>query len=131
MTRYGLLLSIAFGLGITSDGVPAQPRTPEKAKGETIDSTNSALLSPKKQALIRAFVGQVERMTKGEVKLIKADESFAVGAPIPGSVELFALPQDGFGDVPSVTSYRFFLATNGIVVVDPDTRQVVQIIQAP
>jgi hypothetical protein len=131
MTQYAGLLCAAFGLGLLGDSVIAQPRPPARAKVETIDSTNSTLLSSQKQALIRSYVGQVERMTKGEVKLTKADESFTVGAPIPSSVELFAMPQDGFGDVPSVTSYRFFLAGNGIVVVNPDTRQVVQVIQAP
>jgi hypothetical protein len=30
--------------------------------------------------------------------------------------------------VPQVTTYQFFLAANGIVVVDPTLRQVVQVI---
>jgi len=33
--------------------------------------------------------------------------------------------------VPQVTSYRFFVAQNGIAVVNPETKQVVQVIPGP
>ena len=96
-----------------------------------IDSENPKVLAPEKQDIIRGFVGQLERMTRGEVKLPKVAETFDIGAVVPNTIELFALPHDIVGEVPQITSYRFFIALNGIVVVDPESRQVVQIVRAP
>ncbi len=43
-------------------------------------------------------------------------------------MDLISLPQDTVTEVPTTTSYRFVLMKEGIAVVDPDTRRVVQVI---
>jgi hypothetical protein len=43
-------------------------------------------------------------------------------------MELVSLPQDTVTEVATTTTYRFLLMREGIAVVDPDTRKVVQII---
>ena len=108
-------------------------KTDESRKGaaRTVDETSSNLLSPEKQALVRNFVRQLNRMTRGTVQLPKLEETLAVGAAVPDTAGLFILPHDAFSEVPQVTSYRFLLASNGIAVVEPQSRLVVQMIEAP
>ncbi len=45
MTWYALLLPTALALGIISNSVIAQTRSPTRGKAQTIDNTNSTLLS--------------------------------------------------------------------------------------
>jgi Protein of unknown function (DUF1236) len=86
--------------------------------------------SAEKQAQVRAFVRDYDRIVKDGPKLPKVDQALAVGELVPEDVALAALPQDSVTEVPQVTSDRFVLAANGaIAVVDPATRRVVQLIQ--
>jgi hypothetical protein len=117
------LIALSLALGGLS-GTPAQ----SEVKTKTIDTTQSTSLSPEKQARIKEFVRQQDRM-KEAGQLPKSEQSFTVGAVVPSSIELVALPEDASTEVPQVTSYRFFLAANGIVMVDPESRKVIQVIQ--
>jgi hypothetical protein len=110
---------------LSIDGIQAQSKMPAK----TIDTTASTSLSGEKQVRTKAFVQHLERMGKEAASPAKTEDSFAVGMTVPSSIVLFALPEDAATDVPQVTSYRFFVAENGIIVIDPSTRRVVQVIR--
>ena len=59
----------------------------------------------------------------------KADgASVKLGAPIPGSVHLFPLPDAIFDDMPSMPVYLYCVVGKDIVVADLDTRVAVSII---
>ena len=100
-----------------------------KVPPKTVDSTDSTSLSDAKQIRIKAFVKHLERMGKEAGPPTKTEDTFTVGMTVPSSIVLFALPEDAVTDVPQVTSYRFFVAANGIIVVDLSTRGVVQVIR--
>lgn len=117
------ILALLFGL------VSAVAQPQKAAPSRTIDSSNSSLLSPEKQKLIREFVAIHERTATERDKLPRLDEAFEVGSPVPGSAHLFAHPMDQVNEAPRITSYRFTLAKNGILVVDPSTRVVIQVIE--
>ena len=123
------VIAIAVGstaVALTSNSSLAQ-RTP---RPRTVDPTQSKLLDAEKQAQVKAFVRDYDRIVKDGPKLPKVDQALAVGELVPEDVALAALPQDSVTEVPQVTSYRFVLAANGaIAVVDPATRRVVQLIQ--
>jgi hypothetical protein len=53
--------------------------------------------------------------------------SFRVGAAVPAEVELYAVPEAVA--VPSVRRYRYTVWNDQIVLVDPGSRKVVQIIR--
>lgn len=53
--------------------------------------------------------------------------SFSIGAEIPANVELYAVPETV--EVPTVRRYRYTVWNNQVVLVDPGTRKVVQIIR--
>jgi hypothetical protein len=126
MTRGALVAFVTvMAILLSIGGIQAQTKMPAK----TVDTTASTSLSGEKQVRIRAFVQHLERMGKEAAPPAKTEDKFAVGMTVPSSIVLFALPEDTATDVPQVTSYRFFVAENGIIVIDPSTRRVVQVIR--
>jgi hypothetical protein len=126
MTRGALVAFVTvMAILLSIGGIQAQTKMPAK----TVDTTASTSLSGEKQVRIRAFVQYLERMGKEAAPPAKTEDKFAVGMTVPSSIVLFALPEDTATDVPQVTSYRFFVAENGIIVIDPSTRRVVQVIR--
>jgi hypothetical protein len=57
------------------------------------------------------------------------DVNVRVGAPIPRSVELRPIPEDVYVDVPVLRRYRYMVVNDEVVLVDPETSQVVEIIR--
>jgi Protein of unknown function (DUF1236) len=54
---------------------------------------------------------------------------YEIGAPIPrGSVELSDFPENVYVDVPVLKRYRYVYVNNQLVLVDPETSEVVDII---
>jgi len=51
-----------------------------------------------------------------------------VGAQIPPVTELYALPESVTTDVPSAKFYRYTIAQNHVLIVDPTTLKVVDVI---
>jgi hypothetical protein len=52
-----------------------------------------------------------------------------VGAPVPDTVELRSVPETIVSDDPSVKGYRYFVYNDDVVLVDPQTRKVVMIVE--
>lgn len=77
-------------------------------------------------------IGQPERMrikeyvVKEKVKPVTIKEKVTVGATLPTEVELMTVPSD-WG--PSVSKYRYVYTNDDIVLVDPTSRRVVEIIE--
>lgn len=67
-----------------------------------------------------------EYVVKEKMKPVTIKEKVTVGAVLPADVELQTAPND-WG--PSVTKYRYVYTDNHVVLVEPSSRRVVQIIQ--
>ena len=52
-----------------------------------------------------------------------------VGAPVPAAVELQAFPDEVYVEVPTLRRYRYFHVHNQVVLVDPATSEIVEIIR--
>jgi hypothetical protein len=124
MTAMRTLGTAALFLGGLAGSAAAQAAPP----AQTVDTTNSTRLSAEKQRRIQAFIVQQAKLKDNE-PLKTEDGNFTPGMTVPDSIALSGLPEDRATEVPQVTSYQFFLAGNGIVVVDPATRVVVQVIR--
>jgi hypothetical protein len=85
-------------------------------------------LSPEKQLEVKTSLTRYGRALKPGQELPKINERLAIGATVPTTTELITLPQDTLTEVPTTTTYRFVLMREGIAVVDPETRKVVQVI---
>jgi hypothetical protein len=77
--------------------------------------------SPREEAIFRDLVGR-DRAKPAELK-----ESLAVGAQVPLDIELQMIPGGIATEVPVLRTYRYITTPAGIVLVDGDTRRVVQI----
>lgn len=77
-------------------------------------------------------IGQPERtrikeyVVKEKVKPVTVKEKVTVGATLPSDVELMSVPSD-WG--PSVSKYRYVYSNDDVILVDPTTRRVIQIIE--
>ncbi len=77
--------------------------------------------SPREEAIFRDLVGR-DRAAPATVK-----EPLAVGSLVPLDIELQMIPGGIATEVPVLRTYRYITTPAGIVVVDSDTRRVVQI----
>lgn len=55
--------------------------------------------------------------------------SVSVGTAIPRSVTLHTLPPAVLSLVPAYRSYRYILVRDDIIIIDPDTYEIVDVIQ--
>lgn len=74
-------------------------------------------IEPQYRTKIKSYV------TEKRVRPVTTQERITVGAKVPASVELEAVPAD-WG--PSVTKYRYVYSNDRVMLVDPGTRTVVQ-----
>ena len=58
-----------------------------------------------------------------KIRPVETGEHIIVGSPVPRGVELEAVPTE-WG--PSLTKYRYVYSGNRVMLVDPETRTVVQ-----
>jgi len=53
----------------------------------------------------------------------------AVGAVVPGSIQLHAMPGDATKQVPAVRSYEYTMLQNEVLLIDPTSKKIVDIIR--
>ena len=99
-----------------SSGGPAVQRS-----GPTAPATTGSIIIPSEQ---RTAIRQ--RFTAAPVTTLR--DRVTVGMSVPAEVELAPVPDTVVTEVPAVRSYRYFRWNDNVVLVDPGTRQVVQII---
>jgi len=51
------------------------------------------------------------------------------GASVPGDVNLVPLPDEIVTEIPAIRSYSFFVVSDQVVLVDPQSRQVVEVVE--
>jgi hypothetical protein len=98
---------------------------PAVAQSTTIITTEptasrAVTIAPDQRTRIRQYV--VER----RVPRVVVTERMAVGATLPPDVELIAVPSD-WG--PDLGRYRYVYSGDDVVLVDPSSRRIVQIIE--
>jgi Protein of unknown function (DUF1236) len=88
----------------------------------TVTTTTGAgranvMVEPEARTRIKTYV------TEKKIHPIATKERIVVGATVPSDVELVAVPSD-WG--PSLTKYRYVYSNDRVMLVDPDSRTVVQ-----
>src|SRR5215213_8759618 len=118
---------LTVALVVTSAALAQSPTLPLD-----VEATGSlpVTLSLNKQREIKASIAGSERGLGPGEQLPRVADEFGLGTIVPPSVELIALPQDAFTEIPTISSYRFVLMNDGIAVVDPATRVIVQVIKS-
>jgi hypothetical protein len=52
-----------------------------------------------------------------------------VGAVVPAGVEVYSFPEEVYVEVPVLKRYRYVHVSNEIVLIDPDTNEIVEILR--
>lgn len=74
-------------------------------------------IEPEYRTKIRSYV------TEHKIRPVETREKIVVGSPVPRDVELEAVPTE-WG--PSLTKYRYVYSGERVMLVDPETRAVIQ-----
>ena len=74
-------------------------------------------IEPEYRTKIRSYV------TEHKIRPVETREKIVIGSPVPRDVELATVPSD-WG--PSLTKYRYVYSGSHVMLVDPETRMVVQ-----
>ncbi len=89
----------------------------------TIEKRTEPLrLSPQQRTVIYRTVTRERRAAP------QTDVEFRAGAAIPPTVVLSPLPESLYVQVPELTPYKYFYVNNQLVLVDPRTSEVIDII---
>lgn len=92
-----------------------------QSTSETTGSTTAIItIAPEQRTKIREYV--VEK----RVKPVKIEKRVEIGATLPADVELMAVPSE-WG--PEVSRYRYVYSDDRIVLVEPSSRRVIQVIE--
>ena len=89
------------------------------AGGQAIAQSVAVEISPEQRTRIKEYV------VKEKVKPVTIRESVRVGATLPADVDLVAVPET-WG--PSFSRYRYVYHGDNVVLVEPSSRRVIEII---
>jgi hypothetical protein len=93
----------------------------------TKEVTGPYRLTPEQRATVYRTVTRERQMAP--VARPAPSVRYEIGAPVPpGAIELSDFPEDVYVDVPVLKRYRYVYVNNQLVLVDPETSQVVDII---
>ena len=105
-------------------GLPAPPSTTLEPSATAPRPGQRPELSAEQRARIVAAV----REDKNAAKAASVKFPTEVGAEVPPALELYSLPDDALIQVPIVKMFRFVLVDGKVVLVDPTTMRVVEVI---
>src|ERR1043166_1119067 len=97
--------------------------TPERSQGTS--SAKSGELSTEQRTQIRSVV-----ISHREARVDHVDFSISVGTRVPRSVHVVVLPAEAVRIVQHYAGFRYFIVREEIVIVDPDTFEIVAVIPA-
>ena len=107
----------------------AQSQTPNRSAADTKSGSEpkervAAKLDPQKKERLTAAVAKVD------VKpLTKVDFSVSVGVAVPRTVELRPVPTTIVDIVPQYRGYDFFVVRDEVVIVEPSSHKIVDVIE--
>lgn len=115
-----LLASVGLAAAQTS---PMSP-PPSASPGGSASQSGSLQLNAQQKTQI------FQTVTKEKVKTPPpANLQLSVGSQVPASVELYPLPANVVSQVPSAKQYKYTVAQNQVVLVDPTNMKIVDIIR--
>ena len=122
--RLGTLAIVVLGtVGI------AGAQTPSAAPGGAPSTLNQgATTAPQLSAAQKTAIFTAVSKDKSK-SAAQANFQASIGGKVPPSVELHALPPDALANAQSASNYRYTMVNNQLVLVDPLTMQVVDIIR--
>jgi len=118
-----ILLAFVGSVGLAAAQQTTQPMGTEKGPMATT-----------KQQMIQLTPAQRTQVYQNVIKdrsgaPAPAGIALRIGAKVPTTVELNDLPDNVASQIPSVSRFKYIVAQNQVVLVDPSTSEVVEIIR--
>jgi hypothetical protein len=105
--------------GVSAASAQTTVITREPVESRTVVTTEPLRLTPvQRQTVYRTIVRE-------RVAPARPTVEYRVGTRLPGSVQLYAVPQEVAVEVPAMRSYKYMVVNNRVVLVDPATSEVV------
>jgi hypothetical protein len=82
----------------------------------------TVVFEPQQRTVIKSYV------TKHPMRPATIQERVRVGWTVPTEVELAQVPEEIYAEVPSARAYSYFMWNNRVVLVEPRSRQVIDVI---
>lgn len=93
-----------------------------KSEGATGAGSGPKLTSDQRTKVQSGFRGHKDKSVKN------LNVSISIGTAIPRSVTLYAVPEEVVVIVPEYRRYKYFIYEDEVVIVDPDTYEIVEVI---
>ena len=120
-----ILLAFVGSVGLAAAQQPSQPAPMGTERGPMAATRQQPIqLTPAQRTQVYQNVIKDRDATPAPAGI-----PLRIGAKLPATVELNELPDNVAAQVPSVSRYKFVVAQNQVVLVDPSTKEVVEIIR--
>lgn len=127
-SHFGCAAAILLLAGATA--ASAQTTVIERNGPAVIERDSPAVITRERVDLTPAQRTTIYRtVTRERVRTAPQSVEVRVGARLPHSVELSEIPATVIAEVPAVRRYRYMVVNNEVVLVDPATSEVVEIIR--
>jgi hypothetical protein len=90
----------------------------------TTETRGPAILTPEQRTVVYETVTRERRVAPAPGPVV----SYEVGAPLPREVAAYDFPEDAYIEVPALRDYRYVYVNDRLVLVDPRTSRVVDVI---
>lgn len=105
------------GSATASTGVSRERNNVGRADSRELD------LTVEQRRVIRERVVQAP-ICRDELRL-----DFSIGIPLPRTVQVCEFPREIVSEVPAIRSYRYVVRGDDVIIVDPDERRVIEVIE--
>lgn len=118
-----LLLATSISAGAQQPGGIDPEAPPQGGQAGMESDSRTAPMSIQQRQRVRAII------LEQRVPTATISGRVAVGTTLPADVELHPVPQTLYTEVPSIRNYRYVHWNDRIVLVEPSSRKIVQIIE--
>jgi len=126
-----VITTITLALVTTAGFASAQTSVPGTLERPAETMNPPPLVNPSSQLQLTSVQkSAILDAVRQDGKKVTAPTNFAVsvGAPVPPQLELYVLPDRALATVPDTRSVKYTVVQNQIVLVDPTTMRVVDVI---
>jgi hypothetical protein len=128
------ILALLAGIGVAAAQSPSAPSGPMPPARAPVAQPNATTQNGQNAAALQLSVAQktaiFQSVTKEKVKSPPpANAQLSIGAQVPSTIELYPLPANVVSQVPAAKQYKYTVAQNQVVLVDPASMKVVDIIK--
>jgi hypothetical protein len=128
LVRHGMALLVTLaGAGLAWAQIDAGPAGKQKG----ITDPKDGIGTPVQLRLTEEQRSAIAAAVRKDNKSVAPPPSFvvSVGAPVPPAIELYILPDNALAEIPAAKTVKYTIVNDQLVLVDPTTMRVVDVIK--